>query len=272
MASRLVYSRPEHAAFTLGDGPPDMLLIHGFPGTPAEMRPLARAMHAAGHTVHVPLLPGFGANIHRLSITRRADWIDAAQAAWDTIRRGCLETGRIPVLGGYSMGGAIALHVAATAPPGRLLLIAPFWRLPWWVGMVLPLGKHLIRAIAPFTPNSLADPATRAELGRLLPEANLEDPVTREFIRREMRLPTAAIDEVRQLGEDAYEMAPAVRAQTLIVQGSADRVVRPADTRRLAARLPGPVTYREVAGDHAMLVNAADGDERVRLAVSFIDS
>ena len=32
------YSGPEHQPFEFGDGPNGALLIHGFPGTPAEMR------------------------------------------------------------------------------------------------------------------------------------------------------------------------------------------------------------------------------------------
>ena len=39
------------------------LLVHGFPGTPADMRPLAASLAAAGWDVDAPLLPGFGPEI-----------------------------------------------------------------------------------------------------------------------------------------------------------------------------------------------------------------
>jgi len=42
--SLLPYNTPEHQPFTLGDGSAVALLIHGFPGTPAEVRPLAEAL------------------------------------------------------------------------------------------------------------------------------------------------------------------------------------------------------------------------------------
>lgn len=54
------YNTPEHRPFTLGEGAGAALLIHGFPGTPAEVRPLAQALSERGWKVRAPLLPGFG--------------------------------------------------------------------------------------------------------------------------------------------------------------------------------------------------------------------
>ena len=42
------FTGPEHQAFILRGGEPAALLIHGFPGTPREMRPLAETLHAQG--------------------------------------------------------------------------------------------------------------------------------------------------------------------------------------------------------------------------------
>ena len=53
----------EHQPFHWNGGQPAALLVHGFPGTPAEMRPLGTALHQAGWTVYGPLLPGFGPDI-----------------------------------------------------------------------------------------------------------------------------------------------------------------------------------------------------------------
>ena len=55
------YQAPEHQPFLWrGHHTAAALLIHGFPGTPAEMRPAAQALHSAGLTVQGLLLPGFG--------------------------------------------------------------------------------------------------------------------------------------------------------------------------------------------------------------------
>jgi esterase/lipase len=52
----------EHQLFTLEHGAhsPAVLLIHGFPGSPAKMRPLAAAIYEAGWMACEMLLPGFG--------------------------------------------------------------------------------------------------------------------------------------------------------------------------------------------------------------------
>ena len=58
---------PEHETFTLPGGRPAALLLHGFLGTPAEMRGLGEALHEQGWTVYAPLLPGFGSDIETLT-------------------------------------------------------------------------------------------------------------------------------------------------------------------------------------------------------------
>ena len=55
------------------------LLLHGFPGTPAEMRPLGTVLRDAGWTVHGLMLPGLGADIASLEERNFQDWSDAAR-------------------------------------------------------------------------------------------------------------------------------------------------------------------------------------------------
>ena len=63
MVELRAYQGPEHEPFFWEAGEPAALLVHGFPGTPAEMRPLGEVLHEAGWTVHGVLLPGFGPQI-----------------------------------------------------------------------------------------------------------------------------------------------------------------------------------------------------------------
>ncbi|MGQ9815827.1 MAG: alpha/beta hydrolase, partial [Candidatus Roseilinea sp.] len=113
----------EHRAFELGSGSRQALLVHGFPGTPAEMRPLAEVLASRGWRVRAPLLPCFGPDIVNLDRCRWQDWVKAIEAEWMTL---CAAPGHSALIG-YSMGAAIALHVAAVRPPNRLVLVAPFW-------------------------------------------------------------------------------------------------------------------------------------------------
>ena len=51
---------------------------------------------------------------------------------------------------GYSMGGAIAMQVAAQSNPCGLILLAPFWRMEGNLWRLLPVLKHLFPTIKPF--------------------------------------------------------------------------------------------------------------------------
>src|SRR5262249_44565470 len=124
--SNVLYSHPDHLAFEFGDSPARALLIHGFLGSPRDMRPLAEALAASGVAARGVLLPGFGPDTPRQSTVRAEDWLDAARSAWHDLRRGAERTTLI----GFSMGGAIALSLAAEAGlvPDHLVLVAPHWK------------------------------------------------------------------------------------------------------------------------------------------------
>jgi hypothetical protein len=56
----------EHRSFLWKGSDCAALLLHGFPGTPAEMRPLGTVLKNAGWTVQGLMLPGLGADIESL--------------------------------------------------------------------------------------------------------------------------------------------------------------------------------------------------------------
>ena len=67
--NRAWFAGPEHQSFErAADSPSGVaLLLHGFPGTPAELRPLGEVLAAAGISARAPLLPGFGPAMHQLA-------------------------------------------------------------------------------------------------------------------------------------------------------------------------------------------------------------
>lgn len=87
-------------------------MAHGFAGTPMTVRPWADHLVAAGHAVSLPLLPGHGTRWEDLEMTRWSDWYQALETAFTDLRNSCDE-----VFGfGFSMGGALTLHLAAQHP------------------------------------------------------------------------------------------------------------------------------------------------------------
>lgn len=248
------YQSPEHAAFEWRRGPHAVLLVHGFPGTPAEMRPVGRVFADAGWSVHGLLLPGFGAEFPTLGDKQHPDWDAAIDAALADLRE---RYARI-VIAGNSLGGALALRAAAANPVAGVVLFAPFWRVDSWLEGLLPLAAHAFPHIRPFARADFADSRLRTELRHFLPDADLDDPAVQAGIRQ-LTLPTRALDQVRRAGKVGYVAASAVTAPVLIFQGRRDPLVRPRLTQRLAQRLPNLAGYLEIDGEHDLVRGIAPG-------------
>jgi carboxylesterase len=245
----------EHLPFHwTGEGAAAALLVHGFPGTPAEMRPLGRSLHAEGWTVQGLLLPGFGHEIASLGERSYPEWITAIENELDQLRRTHSEV----LLIGFSMGAALALTVAAqerpdVTPAGGLVLLAPFWELgTGWQRLAWPLLRRLVRQVSPFAKADLRDPLLRRQLSKFIPDADFEDPATIAFIRT-IQLPFRTLDQLRELGLATYRTAPNLRLPTLVVQGEEDAIVSPGGTRRLIRRFATPPDYHEIGADHQLV-------------------
>lgn len=85
-----------------------ILLIHGFTGSPAEMRYLGEYLKDKGFTVNGVLLKGHGTTTKDMSKTTYRDWINSAEEGYLKLADECSEIFVV----GFSMGGALALHLA----------------------------------------------------------------------------------------------------------------------------------------------------------------
>lgn len=247
------FQSEEHQPFYWQAGQPAALLVHGFPGTPAEVRPLAQAFRRAGWSVQGMLLPGFGPQIETLPGRRCADWTDAVAEALAALKR----RHHPVVLVGYSLGGALALQAAARAAPDALVLLSPFWKLEHVLWMLLPALKRVLPGVRPFRllKMDFSDPEVRAGIHNFMPDADLDDPAVQQAIR-DFRLPLELFAQIRQAGMLAYRSAPRISPAlpALVIQGDADDLVRPSLTRQLAQRLPAPPRYVEVPARHDLLL------------------
>lgn len=244
-----LFAEEEHQPFFWEAGQPAALFVHGFMGTPAEMRPLASELHQSGWTVQGLLLPGFGRQIATLFDRRYQEWLDAVSSALLKLQ----EKHHPVVLVGYSMGGAVSLGVAAENAPDSLILLAPFWRLGDRIHrLVWSVVKHLFPNPQPFKRMDFSDPRFDAFVGGLLPDLDLADPQVQNVLRQ-LRVPARFVDEIFGVGKAAERVAGQVNTPTLIVQGTGDEAIRPAQTRRLLQRLPGPIIYEEVETDHGLV-------------------
>ncbi len=123
MSTRVV---PGAEAFSFEGGPIGILLLHGFTGNPASLRRVGQWLSARGHAVESPRYPGHGTTWQELGRTRWQEWVEEAERAFADL------SARVDglVLFGLSMGGAMALHLAARHSDRvqGLVLVNPYLR------------------------------------------------------------------------------------------------------------------------------------------------
>ena len=113
-------------AFDLvSDGEVGVLCVHGFTGTPYEVRYLGEQLVRAGFSARGIRLPGHGTQIEDLERTTSADWAAAVETAFDQLAR---RHRRVAVVG-QSLGGLLGLHLAAQRRDVAAVatLAAPLW-------------------------------------------------------------------------------------------------------------------------------------------------
>ncbi len=118
----MIHPELDGSSFIYQGGKTGFLLLHGFTAMTTEVRPLGERLHAAGHTVSAPLLPGHGTHPDDLNKVRWQDWLQTAQSEYEKLSEQCDEVW----VAGESMGGLLCLLLAANNPTVRgLLLYAP---------------------------------------------------------------------------------------------------------------------------------------------------
>ena len=176
-------------------------------------------MAGAGLEVEVPLLPGHGTSVDDLLGCRWDDWAGAAGAAFDRLAAG----GRPVVAAGLSMGGTLAVWLAARRPEvAGLVVVNPY------VDPPAASFRELLRGIheaghdrLPAIGGDIADPSAREEAYDAMPVEPL------------LSLCHALDGVAAGLGE--------VTCPTLLFSSRVDHVVPPVSGDVLARGVAGPV-------------------------------
>lgn len=119
-----------------------VLLSHGFTGQPASIKPWGEAVAEHGYGVAVPRLPGHGTTWQECNTTTWDDWYAELSAAFERLRR---EHDAV-VVGGLSMGGALALRLAADHGDrvAGVVVVNPALATRRLDVKLLPVLKHLV--------------------------------------------------------------------------------------------------------------------------------
>jgi len=239
----------EHRSFHWPGGHCAALLVHGFPGTPAEMQPLGIVLKDAAWTVRGLMLPGLGADIENLDNCTHRDWSGAVRGALDELN----QQHSVILLVGYSLGGALALNAALEQRPAGLVLLAPFWTFgDDWSSILWPVVRLIFRRVKPLKRADFSTGEVRHGLQRMFKNIDLENPQTQQTLRQ-LTVSLKPIVQIRQLGRRAFTGASMIDVPTLVIQGSRDQIVPPIRTRRLINSFGNRVEYHEVEAGHDLV-------------------
>jgi len=269
-----VFDHPKHRAYRTENGAPGALLVHGFLGTPDEMRPVADVLLAQGWSVSVPLLPGHGSDLDTLFETDCTTWLDTVRAAYIDLAR----THAPLLLVGNSMGAAMATSLASELAPDGLLLFSPFVTLPLpnpFLRILAPVLSHLSLRVRPFRSVDLNHPELRQGIHELVPDLDLDDPQTQRTIS-DLVVPARVLGRLAELGRQAIAAAPNTTMPVMILQGIQDDVALPRNTRDFLMRLTATVAYQQLPGGHEMTRLSTPSwtlvaDHVIRFAASIAD-
>ena len=177
-----------------------VLLSHGFTGSPVSLAAWARHLADQGYAVSLPLLPGHGTTWQELARTPWQRWYGEYEQAYYSLRE---RTGTV-VAAGLSMGGALALRLAAKQPVAGVVVVNP--------GL------------------TIGDP--RARYSGLLKYVLRSVPAIGNDIRLEgqdegayPRTPVAAVQQLGRLFRDTTASLPEVTAPVLAFRSRVDAIV-----------------------------------------------
>lgn len=222
----------------LEGGPVACLLIHGFAGSPAEIRPLAQHLARQGYTVVAPVLPGHGTRPEELRQTRWPQWVRAAEAELATLQ----QRHAIVHVIGFSMGGLIALYLAAHHPVASVTSLAAPIKLADWRQVLIPLARYIM----PYYPTRISNPEIAAQL---------DNPYD--------RLPVDAIQSMRRLARQVRKDLPRITAPTLAVQGERDRWIAPESAAHIAGAVSSQAVRLEMLPGRNHFVTLERGREEL---------
>jgi len=109
-------------AFALERGKTGCLLIHGFPGNPAEMRSLGESLAEKGISVRAVRLPGSGTNPLDLRRRKWEEWYQAGEQGLAELRKSC----DTAIVVGFSTGGLVALNLAVQHEVDGVVCLSTF--------------------------------------------------------------------------------------------------------------------------------------------------
>ena len=226
-----------------GDNPIACLLLHGFTGSPAEMEGLAAFLRDQGCVVSVPTLPGHATHPDDLRNIPYQKWIATSEKALSDLQE---KHRRIFVIG-QSMGGTLALHLAAHHQFAGIVTLA--------AALQLPLSEVISGyLLAPFV--SMRYKHNGSDVNDLNGKA---------LLKNYDRYPTSAARQLLRLLRKVRAELPAVTMPILAIHSPSDHVVPFNNLDLLMRKIKSPIREQMVV-ENSYHVLTVDYDRQMIFA------
>lgn len=184
-----------------------VLIMHGFTGSPAQLRPLAATLHDAGYTVSGLRLPGHCTSLEDMAGIGWGDYLRGARDGYDALARRCA---RVSVVG-FSLGGLLALLLSAERPVEACVTLSaairPRSRLAPYAGAL----KYVV-------PRVLRWPESSVDRGA---------DFLHEYDYGYLGMPLRRVADLMKLSRMARRALGEVRCPLLVIQSERDEAVNP---------------------------------------------
>jgi carboxylesterase len=233
------------------------LCVHGYTGTPWEVRPLADALVDAGFAVDGPLLTGHGCDPAALNHTPWSRWLQDVVDAYDALDARAPGGSRVVV--GCSMGGLLALHLSLVRRVDALVLLAPALRFfPGSSLAVAALAAGLWR-VRPFLPKEA-------------PGGDVEDVEAQRLNPTYKVMPSRGVAELWRLQRATDAVLGRVTTPLCLLHGERDGTIAPVSSELIAARVSAPfVEHHRLRRTRHLVGLDVERDVVASLTLRFVD-
>lgn len=202
--------------FILPGGDRGILAVHGFTGSPAEMRLLGEYLNKQSYTVLAPRLCGHGTQVNDMTPTTWSYWYQSVVDGYHMLKGLCSD---ITVVG-LSMGGLLALKLAVEKPVSSV------------VSLSAPI--HLFEPRLKLLPVYRLFRSYENNKRKAFPDIDPSYSVGYE------KIPLACLDSLLSLIKHVAKLLPDVTVPILVAQSKAEHTVRPSSAQYIFDHVGSP--------------------------------
>ena len=184
-----------------------ILLLHGYTGSPASMRPWAEYLNGLGYSVSLPRLPGHGRTPEELNKVKWQEWVLRAEQELEAL----FSSSKKVFILGLSMGGGLTTHLATKYSDklAGIVLVNPMIHVPGINSKVAALVSTFVKL--------------RTSVGD-----DIKRPNTVEYGYD--KLPLVGLKEVLKMHEATRKNLSDVRCPVLLFHSKEDHVLPVSNT------------------------------------------